>query len=318
VKIFKSFYLLLILATFGCAQVRNPIGGEKDIESPVLIKATPENFSTDFSSKKIILEFNEYLQLKDLATQLIISPPFKEKPLILIKGKRIEITLKDSLSQNTTYNFNFGNAIQDLTESNTIEDFLYVFSTGSYIDSLEFAGKIKDALTSGTEKGIVAMLYNNFEDSVISTLPPNYFAKTKEDGSFRIKYIKPGAYKMIAIKDESNNFLYDFPMESIAFTTDTITPSTLDSNAVLPSFNLYKEIDTTQYIKETVTKGFGFIQFVFNIPNQNFRIEPATHSFKNKDWKIVSVGAKKDTVTIWVPDLESQEDLDLVVYWKSG
>jgi Bacterial Ig-like domain len=306
------FFIGFILC--GCAQVRTPIGGEKDIDPPVLVKIIPENFSTQFNEKKIIVEFNEYLKPNDLGNQLVISPPFKEKPTVLIKGRKVEITLKDTLAQNTTYNFNFGNSIQDLTEANTLEDFVYVFSTGTYIDSLEFAGTIKDAFTSSTEKGIVAMLYNSFEDSVISTTTPNYFAKTKEDGSFKIKYIKAGRYKMIALKDESNNFLYDFPIEYLAFTPDSIIPSVLDSADILPHFELYKEKDTTQYIKETIAKSYGFIQFIFNIPNKNFRVEPANFSFKNNPWNIQQIGSKKDTVSIWIPDLEGKEDLDLVVF----
>ena len=318
-KLKNTSSLLLGILFFSCAQVRTPMGGEKDMTPPVVLKTTPENFSTQFNSKKIVVEFDEFLQLNDVANQLIVSPPFKEKPIVLMKGKKLEISIKDTLAKNTTYNFNFGNSIQDLAEANVMEDFVYVFSTGNYIDSLEYEGKIKDAFTSFPEKGIVAMLYDSFEDSVITTRPPNYFAKTKDDGSFKIKYIKPGDYKMIAIKDESNNFLYDFPAEYLAFTTDTIHPfytdtSVVDSNKIIPTFQLYKELDTTQYIKETITKSYGFIQFVFNIPNQNFRMEPASYSFKNKDWNLQLISDKKDTATIWVPDLENLEDIDLVVY----
>jgi hypothetical protein len=56
------------------------------------------------------------------------------------------IQWEDTLQANTTYNFNFGNAIVDNNESNPLPYFNFAFSTGDKIDDL-FSGTVKDAMT---------------------------------------------------------------------------------------------------------------------------------------------------------------------------
>jgi hypothetical protein len=54
--------------------------------------------------------------------------------------KSISIKIKDTLQANTTYSFNFGQSIADNNEGNPINQFKYVFSTGT-IDSLALGGE---------------------------------------------------------------------------------------------------------------------------------------------------------------------------------
>src|SRR5690348_3643736 len=125
-----------------CAQIVAPSGGPKDTIPPVLVRAIPADSSLHFNSKKIILDFDEFVQLQNLNDQLIISPNPKRQPIITAKLKTITIELKDTLQPNTTYTFNMGNAVQDIDEGNPINEFRYVFSTGSYLDSLELKGSL--------------------------------------------------------------------------------------------------------------------------------------------------------------------------------
>ena len=129
----------------GCAQVVTPTGGSKDSEPPVIKLSKPENFSTNFKNKNVSITFDEYIQLKDLNKSLIISPPMEEKPMIRVKGKTLNINFDSFLKDSTTYNLYFGNALQDFNEGNPYLNFQYVFSTGSYIDSLSIKGKILNA-----------------------------------------------------------------------------------------------------------------------------------------------------------------------------
>jgi len=140
--------LIVLLLTIGCAKRGTITGGAKDTIAPVLNTSFPKNFSTNFNGKEIKLVFDEYVKLKNANKQLIISPPMKNQPEILPSNasKILTIKLKDTLIPNTTYSFNFGQSIQDNNEGNPLNQFKYVFSTGTYIDSLALTVKIKDAL----------------------------------------------------------------------------------------------------------------------------------------------------------------------------
>jgi len=75
---------LLFLAT-NCARRSSPTGGEKDSLPPVLVRSYPKMNSILFDKDEIELVFDEYIKLKDLKKQLIVSPPldkskYKIKP----------------------------------------------------------------------------------------------------------------------------------------------------------------------------------------------------------------------------------------------
>src|SRR6185436_17546709 len=113
----------------------------------------------NFKAPAVIIDFDEYIALKELSAQLVISPPLKYPVKSKIKKKSLLIQFEDTLQLNTTYTMNFGNSITDLHEGNMLENFQYVFSTGPVIDSLVIEGKIENAFDKKTEKGIYAMLY---------------------------------------------------------------------------------------------------------------------------------------------------------------
>jgi hypothetical protein len=141
-------YFLFTLILVGCAKRGSISGGLKDTIPPILEMSIPKNFSTEFSSKSIKLTFDEFVKLKNINKQLIISPPLSINPQILpsTASKSITINFLDSLRTNTTYSMNFGQSIEDNNEGNPYPQFKYVFSTGKFIDSLSIQGTIKDAL----------------------------------------------------------------------------------------------------------------------------------------------------------------------------
>ena len=99
------FFILLLLSIIGCAKRGSITGGTKDTIAPVLKLSFPKNFSANFNSKSIKLTFDEYVKLKDVNKQLIISPPLTKNPQILplSASKSITINFLDSLKTNTTY-----------------------------------------------------------------------------------------------------------------------------------------------------------------------------------------------------------------------
>ena len=239
------FVFIIVLVSYQCAQRGTPTGGPKDIAPPELIRAEPPNMSINFKEQKIRLYFNELVKLKDIQKQLIISPPLKYTPILSPQGnanKYVEITIKDTLADNTTYTLNFGQGIVDNNEENPLPFFTYVFSTGDYIDSLELTGVIKDAFNKKVDEFVSVMLYkidSSYTDSTLYKKPPNYITNTLDSAViFKLKNLKEGKYALFALKDNAGNNLFDQKSDKIGFVEDTINLPT-DSIYLL---NLFKEI----------------------------------------------------------------------------
>lgn len=290
---------LLFLAS--CAQIVMPGGGLKDAVPPAALSYSPDSASVNFNAQLVEIVFDEYLVLSGLDKQLVISPPMKQRPDIYVKEKTlyIDFTEADSLKPNTTYAFSFGNALKDLNEGNVKEDFRYLFSTGTFIDSLTVKGEIKNAFDHKTEKGVLISLYSDISDSVVFKLLPDYFAKTREDGTFQINNIREGKYKVVALKDENSNYLYDSGKERVGFLTDTIDATTYPTIEM----DLFQEPVQKLYIKKRVHNSYGKILFVLNKPTDSIRVTPLNHTFKNED-VILNFSKHKDSLTYWFKETE--------------
>jgi len=290
-------FVILVLAS-SCAIQVSPTGGTKDTIPPVVKKSDPENFSTGFSGQDIQIYFDEYIELKDLPSQLIVSPPLKYNPETKLKKKTLEIHLVDTLHPNTTYTMNFGNAIADLREGNAIEDFQYVFSTGDIIDSLKVSGLVQSAFDDKTEKGIYVMLYRAMEDSAPLKNLPDYFTKTNEDGSFEIKNISPGSYGIFALKDNNTNYLFDNNEESIAF-SDVMTEAGSSDNTL----KLFREKRNQQLLKVS-TEEPGKVTIAYTQPLVDEKLIFLSDTAALKINSIV-YSEKRDTLTIWYSNAQS-------------
>ncbi|QTN38405.1 Ig-like domain-containing protein [Cryomorphaceae bacterium] len=221
---------IVAIFTFSCAQPGSPSGGPKDLDPPEAFEAQPPLGSVQFSAKKITVPFNEYIQLNGLNQQLLISPPMKEQPDIYLKKKSLVIEFQEDLRSNTTYTLNFGESIVDLTEGNPT-NFKYVFSTGTFIDSLVFQGEVKNAYTGKPVEGALVMLYGGLDtvsiprDSLPVLRRPDYATRTDAAGLFTLDYLRHDTYKLFTLVDGNRNYLYDLPNEEIAYLPETISPS---------------------------------------------------------------------------------------------
>ena len=244
--------IILIFILSSCAKRGTPDGGKKDESPPEVLKTLPENNSVLFKDNRVRIYFDEYIKLEDLNSQLVVSPPIeKNKYSIFPQGgasKYIDIEINETFADSTTYVFNFGQSIIDNNEGNELPFYKYAFSTGAYIDSLEFDGLINDSYSSKTEKLITAMLYplnKEFNDSLVFNKKPTYVASTLDSTYFKFTNLKSGKYHLVAIKDYNNNFLFDPLLDKIAF-YDTIIdiPGKYDVNLKIfkeePSFFIFK------------------------------------------------------------------------------
>ncbi len=307
-----SSYLLISTLFFSCAQVVAPGGGKKDIVPPKTVKYIPDSAQTNFNSKSIQITFDEFVQLKDLNNQLLISPPVNTPPEITIKNKTINIAFdkEETLKPNTTYCISFGNAIQDITENNPTENFKYIFSTGSFIDSSTVKGKVENGFNHLTEKGLLVVLYSKYDDSIVYKSLPDNFAKTKEDGTFQINNIKHGKYKLAVIKDGNSNYKYDGEPESIGF-VDALIDVTEKQNVLI---DLFQETPKKLYLKKATYDSYGKIVFVFNKSADSLHVNPLNFAFKDKD-VLLDYSKNKDTLNYWFRNIDKDV---LKLQLKSG
>lgn len=219
------FWIAALSIGFSCARVGSPTGGDKDTVAPELVKVSPADQTVNFTAKEITFTFNEYVKLNNVQQQLVISPSLEEQPEFRIKKKSIVLVLKSPLSPNTTYNFNFGDAIVDVNESNPLKGFTYVISTGNYLDSLTIGGIVLNAYNGKVQKDFTAMLYDtSATDSTPYLKKPLYITKTNDKGAFVLKNIKAGKYQLLALNDLNKDYKFQ-TNEEIAFSDSLIIPN---------------------------------------------------------------------------------------------
>lgn len=298
----KYAFLLLLFIAIGCAKRGSITGGLKDTIAPVLRVSFPENFSTNFKGDEIKLVFDENIKLKNLNKQLIVSPPLKNEPLILptTASKTITIKIKDTLKPNTTYNFNFGQSIADNNEGNTLNQFKYVFSTGSYIDSLKLNGAVKSAYDKEIESFVSVMLYDvneNFTDSIVYKETPRYISNTLDSlKTFRFENLKAGKYLLVALKDNNNNNKYNPKTDKIGFTKNYITIPT----DTVYELELFKETMSFKSNKPFQISGNRLVLGYEGIVNKVADAPKLQLKTNNNDVQtIVTKYPKKDSLQVW-------------------
>lgn len=236
-----SFLYILAAGNMGCGQIGFPTGGAKDSIAPRLVSASPKINSTQVTGNKITLTFDEYVELREAQTNVLISPFPKKTPAVDFKLKTVTVKLKDSLLPNTTYSINFGNAIVDINEGNPFKDFTYVFSTGDFIDTFSLEGKVLLAETGKADSTILAMLYRSTDDSAVQKNKPDYIAKPTGDGSFRFLNLPAGNFKVYALKDGDGGKTYNSKKELFAFADAEITVSEKNDPVILYASAFEKE-----------------------------------------------------------------------------
>jgi Bacterial Ig-like domain len=216
-----SVYAVSVIDS-GCAQLGAPTGGPRDSIPPQLLNVTPPNRSTNFKGNRITLNFDEYVQLQKVQENLLITPTPKIIPNVDYKLRTVTIKIRDTLEPNTTYRFDLGNSIADINEGNPYKNFSYIFSTGSYIDSLEFSGKVQLAETGKADSTLLVFLYKDLDDSAVLKHKPRYVAKLDSSGHFTFHNLPGGIYNVFALKDESGQKIYSNPSELFAFADSTV------------------------------------------------------------------------------------------------
>ena len=246
-KRFIIFLLVCIALTrfpliTGCANIIPPTGGPKDTLPPVLINADPDMRALHVNTYKIVLTFDEYIDMKDIHKNLIVSPVPKQMPTVTSHLKTITITMHDTLQPNTTYALNFGKAVTDVNEGNIYRNFTYVFSTGDYIDSLTYSGRVVMANTGKPDSTLIAMLHSQLADTAVANFRPRYITRLDSSGNFTFTHLRPDVYALYALNDESGSHLYTSKSETFAF-----ADSPVNLKQSIAPLVLYAYADTSDF-----------------------------------------------------------------------
>lgn len=329
------FCLSLVLA-FGCAKQSAPTGGPKDENPPVPLRSNPVNYSTNFKGKKFIVEFDEFIDLKNVSQELLVSPMLEKKPKVIMRGKKMVVKINNELQDSTTYNFNFFNSVTDLNENNVLENFQFEFSTGDTFDSTYVGGQIVDAFNGKPMKGVYIMLYRNMEDSTPRTQKPDCIGRTNDDGYFIVPNMKAGVpYHMFALKDLNNNKKFD-PNEEIAYLDSTVQPSfkpmevtdtlrlikkisrdrkdttfydSIHTYTIMVttiddiSLNLFKEESHIQHMHDVYRHSQRQMAVAFNdVIDSAFSLTPIIDTICSENWCLFEGEQISDSVVFWLTD----------------
>ena len=229
-----GIFIFLVALSFwtslstGCANIIPPSGGPRDSIPPRVLSVDPPDSTVNFRGRRITINFDEYVDLKDVANNLFFTPTFENVPKIAVRARSIIIPFSDSLEPNTTYVLNFGNAIVDMNESNVLQNFTYTFSTGPALDSLEINGKVLLAETGGTDTTLLAVLYRDLSDSAVVNKRAPYITRVDRNGNFRFRYLPQGNFAIYILGGDGKNRRYN-EAQYFAFSDTTVVAGQEDS-----------------------------------------------------------------------------------------
>lgn len=309
-SVFVVVILIVITQTLiSCAKIGTPSGGAYDRTPPKLQEANPKSNSTNFKGNEFEIKFDEHIVLENTSEELIISPPLKEKPTIKSHLKTLKVSWTDTLYDNTTYIFDFGNSIVDYTEGNKLNNFSYSFATGPFIDTNEYKGKVLDAYSLKPIASKYVMLYKSEDFSVVSKEKPNYLTRTDSNGNYIFRNIAPGNYHILALEDKNQNLLYDLNTEGIAFSNDRVEATIYESDTLTKKAVKTKNViyffepkDTLINLNSTNILSKHRLQFSFSNPiTDSLEFNFTYPNFIGKEDKnlLVQYNNNKDTVDIW-------------------
>ena len=329
-----SFLIFILLSS--CAKMGSPDGGWYDDTPPRVVGASPADKAVGVKAKKIYINFDEFIKIEDAQNKVIVSPPQLEQAEIKAAGKRIIVELKDSLKDNTTYTVDFSDAISDNNEGNPMGNYTYSFSTGQQIDTLEVSGYVVNAENLEPIKGILVGLYDNLSDTIFRKQPMMRVSRTDGSGHFVVKGVAPGSYRVYALQDADGDFVFNQKSEMLAFSHDTIVPTSkpdirqdtiwrdslrIDSIARVPYIHYlpdniilkaFQEVQTDRYLLKTERLTPEKLGVFFSYGNDSLPTLRGLN-FDSSNAFITEVNERKDSLSYWLRDtlLVNQDTLQV-------
>ena len=313
---------MLVIIGYSCASMGTPDGGPYDEMPPKFVGSNPGMRAVNVKNQKIELEFDEFIKLEKAAEKVVVSPPQLEQPEIKVVGKKVALELFDTLKDATTYTIDFSDAIVDNNEGNPMGHFTYSFSTGGTIDTMEVSGTVLNAADLEPIKGIQVGLHKNLNDSALTTLPFDRVSRTDSRGHFIIRGVAPGKYRIYALMDGNQNYLYDSKTETVAFSDSIIIPSMMPATRQDTIWKDTLTIDTIKTVNYTRFMPDDIILRAFKEENTRQYFSRSQRDKENHF--ILKFSAKADTLPTLTGlnfdatdafVIEPNEGNDSICYW---
>lgn len=347
----RYIVLLVPLVLLGACANRGtgPQGGPKDSIPPVLLKETPLNGTCNFTGKQIVLQFDEYVQLNNVAENMLISPPQQTPPIVKAIGKRVMVTFEEDLKDSTTYTIDFGAAICDNNEKNPLGTYSFSFATGDHIDTLAMFGKVINAADLNPVQGVIVGVHEILDDSAFATVPFTRIGKSDSTGQFGVLNMRGGRYRIYALRDVSKDYLYQ-TSEALAYTDEVFSPSLAydsivthepDSTGnILPDDTLWYHVPDTivlklftenkqrhYFVRALRDKEQHFFTLLFSAPQDSLPIItalPPDSTQLDSTWvdftqyMLCQANPTKDTLVYWLTDSSaiSMDTLNFLMTYK--
>ena len=330
----QSYMRILPAAALGlvlgaCARMGRPQGGERDFDPPRFVRSNPAPGSVNVDRSRIIINFDENIQLDDPMNKIVVSPAQKNTPQISGVGHRVSIELRDSLIPNTTYTVDFTDAIKDLNEGNILDGFSFDFSTGPEIDTLSISGMVFQAENLEPAQGMLVGVYSNLSDTAIRTLPFERITKTNQLGQFTVRNLKPGTYRIYAVNDVNRDFHWD-RSEDVAFFDTTLTPTAVQAQHTDTIFSANGDVDSVfthavtefkpdnvlltwfnenykaQYLMDRARPEANRITLNMGAPSDTLpllrMLGCSRHGENIERWAVLNASPTRDTLEYWITD----------------
>jgi uncharacterized protein (DUF2141 family) len=326
-----SLLFLIVLSTVilhSCANIAAPTGGPRDIDPPVVRRASPDFNSLNVTTTRIVIEFDENIKIVRPSEKVIITPPQVNLPVIRAIGRRAIVELNDELIPNTTYVIDFTDAIVDNNEDNPLENFVFSFSTGNQLDTLAISGRVLAARDLEPNQGIFVGIHSNLEDTAFTRTAFDRISRTDSRGNFTIRGMRPGTYRVFALDDANRNYMYDDPQEAIAFLDEVVVPSVAQATRQDTIFNRLDSevIDTiltigyTRFLPDDIVLRTFVSDFQrmflrnsarperyqleinFGAPTQLATFTLLNPERTDSDWYVMERSARNDSLRLWITD----------------
>lgn len=305
---FKNYIILacffavlgLLFQLSGCASIQHPTGGPRDSVPPKILKEQPKNFSTNFRSDEINIEFDEYFKLANEYKEISVSPAMEKSPIFKVKKKVLNIQFQEPLQDSTTYTINFGNGLTDYNEGNILKNYMYVFSTGTEIDSLSISGTVTNSLTKEPVLDATVLLFQASQDTLFGKKRASLFTSTDSSGNFSLKYLRENVYTIYALKEEGGDKIYNTAKELIGFLDK---PIALTKDTAGIKLEIHQEEPVNFRVVDRKIEKDGRIAFAFNKQLTKPSIQILYPAELNAT-KITEFGEDADSAYVWTQSLD--------------
>lgn len=304
-----------------CASIGSPTGGPKDTVPPVMLSIQPQDYTTNFQgkSKRIYIDFNEYVKIQNQQKELYTSPQMKKKPTLTLRGRTLVIDIKDdSLLENTTYAIELGSSIADNNEGNTLHGLRYVFSTGPEIDSMVMSGYTENS-SKADSMGRTYIYFFEADsveqpdkwDSTLFKYKPSKIARSQNNGIFIAQNLKPVDYYVYGVFDSNDNQAYEPSVDQVGFLEGRYNPTRMPDFAIwYDSLRHYVSADPQLYLRMFTDVSFSRQNLQESLRPDQHRLELRFGAARPKIEDIKLEGIPNDRIII-EPLTEGRDTLAL-------